>query len=184
MPAKATEQCHAMQRTELHGDVVVWGSDHIVQDASACCDACRAHTGRPGKPDCTVWVFCEHEQCKGQRGQCWLKHLADPFTDIDLVQGRSDRWTSGTLLPPPPGGQSGRGNVSVAEAHLALVTEHGRIRIRLRQRSPKAKDWVEKVLARHPECDGCTFYRAEAVPAHWGSLSWPDTYEGGRWGPP
>ena len=23
-----------------------------------------------------------------------------------------------------------------------------------------------------------------AYPAHWGSPEWPDTYEGGRWGPP
>ena len=34
------------------------------------------------------------------------------------------------------------------------------------------------------ECTGCTFYRAEPVPKHWGSLEWPDTYSGGRWGPP
>ena len=32
--------------------------------------------------------------------------------------------------------------------------------------------------------DGLRFYRAEPVPAHWGSLDWPDNYFGGRWGPP
>ena len=35
-----------------------------------------------------------------------------------------------------------------------------------------------------PACQGCSFYRAEAVPKHWGSPDWPDTYENGRWGPP
>ena len=28
------------------------------------------------------------------------------------------------------------------------------------------------------------FYRAEPVPSHWGSLEEPDSWSGGRWGPP
>ena len=43
---------------------------------------------------------------------------------------------------------------------------------------------MEGLLDKHAECTGCTFYRAEPVPKHWGSLEWPDTYSGGRWGPP
>ena len=48
----------------------------------------------------------------------------------------------------------------------------------------KAVAWVEGLLDEHTDCTGCTFYRAEAVPKHWGSLDWPDNYHGGRWGPP
>ena len=43
---------------------------------------------------------------------------------------------------------------------------------------------MEGLLDKHAECTGCTFYRAEPVPKHWGSMEWPDTYSGGRWGPP
>ena len=103
MPTPASDMCHAMARTELHGDVVKWGADHILADAAACCEACRVLSTRGGKQNCTVWVFCDQPACGAQRGQCWLKHLADPYTDIDLVMGRSDRWTAGALEPPPVG---------------------------------------------------------------------------------
>lgn len=43
---------------------------------------------------------------------------------------------------------------------------------------------LQALVDQHADCHGCTFYRAEAVPPHWGSPDWPDTYEGGRWGPP
>ena len=171
--------CHAMPRTELHGDVVRWGADFVVPSAAECCAACRT-TAR-----CTVWVYCEQPACGAARGQCWLKKLDDPFTDVDLVRGRSDRWTSGTMQPPPPAGQpTGPPAPTADDAHLALVTPFGRVRLRLRPRSARAVAWVLDVLDKHPECSGCTFYRAEKVPAHWGSPDWPDNYEGGRWGPP
>ena len=181
-----SDQCHTMPRTELHGDVVRWGSDFIVRSAAECCEACRtlARVVPPAK-NCTVWVYCDQPACAAQRGQCWLKHLLDPFTDIDLVQGRSDRWTAGTMQPPPPvGSTAGRPTVAAADAQLALVSTFGSIRIKLREKSPMAKRWVESILANQPQCDGCTFYRAETVPMHWGSPDWPDTFEGGRWGPP
>ena len=63
------------------GDMaVVWGSNFIVADAAACCDACNAHAlicGKPGSKDqkffdgaphpcgdnpehaCNMWVFCD-----------------------------------------------------------------------------------------------------------------------------
>ena len=177
--ASVSATCHAMPRTELHGDVVRWGADFVVPSAGECCAACRT-TSR-----CTVWVYCEHPACGAARGQCWLKKLDDPFTDVDLVRGRSDRWTSGTMQPPPAAGQpSGAPAPTADDAHLALVTPFGRVRLRLRPRSARATAWVLELLATHAECNGCTFYRAEKVPAHWGSPDWPDSYEGGRWGPP
>jgi hypothetical protein len=200
------QQCHIMPHTELHGDVVRWGSDHILPSEAACCNACQALNRT-----CTVWVFCgkpsshshcqtsslQHSppsvsvacsgypECGKQRGECWLKRLADPFTDLDLVRGQSDRWIAGTLLPPPPASRPGsRSAPKAEEAHLALVTPFGKIRLKLRRKSPLAFQWVSNLLAQHRECDGCTFYRAEPVPKHWGSPDWPDHYHGGRWGPP
>jgi len=43
---------------------------------------------------------------------------------------------------------------------------------------------VRGVLREAPSCAGCNFYRAEPVPPHWGSKEWPDSWNGGRWGPP
>ncbi|EOD05977.1 hypothetical protein EMIHUDRAFT_219713 [Emiliania huxleyi CCMP1516] len=167
-----------MERTELSGDVVRWGADHKVSSAAACCTACLA------EDRCSVWVYCAGPACGAQAGECWLKTLADPFSDVDLVRGRSDRWTSGTRLPPPPAGATPSRTVPASEAHLLLRLADGlgSVRLRLRDGSPKAKEWA--LVDQHADCHGCTFYRAEAVPPHWGSPDWPDTYEGGRWGPP
>lgn len=171
------EHCHRMPHTELHGDVVRWGKK--MPTAADCCEECQK------MERCTVWVYCDYASCGDKRGECWLKNLADPFTDVDLIQGRSDSWTSGTRQPPPPqAAQAGRASPLGAEAHLALVTELGSIRLRLRPKSPKAVAWIEGLLANHLDCAGCTFYRAEPVPKHWGSPDWPDNYHGGRWGPP
>eukprot|EP00756_Hemistasia_phaeocysticola_P063321 Hpha_TRINITY_DN6794_c0_g2::TRINITY_DN6794_c0_g2_i1::g.110889::m.110889 len=175
-PSTADAQCHAMPHTELHGDVVRWGRKE--PSAVQCCEECLQNRR------CNVWVYCDVAACGDKRGECWLKELADPFADIDLVRGRSDRWTSGTREPPPPQASRVRAAVAGSEAHLALVTEFGRIRLRLRDKSPKAAAWMDLLLQSHTECDGCTFYRAEPVPKHWGSLDWPDTFTGGRWGPP
>jgi hypothetical protein len=124
-------QCHAMPHTELPGGVVRWGERE--PSASKCCDECLKNSR------CTVWVYCDFAACGGKRGECWLKELSDPYTDIDLVRGRSDLWTAGTRDPPPPqAAQAGRAAVTASEAHLALVTEFGRIRLRLREKSPGA----------------------------------------------
>ena len=171
------ESCHSLQHTELHGNVVRWG--HKMSSAAACCEECLK------TEQCTVWVYCDYAACADQRGECWLKDLADPYNDIDLISGRSDRWTAGTKRPPPAqGAQGARAAPTADEAQLALVTDYGRVRLRLRPKSPKAVAWVEGLLDEHTDCTGCTFYRAEAVPKHWGSLDWPDNYHGGRWGPP
>ena len=137
--AGSEDQCHSMPRTELHGDVVRWGTDHIVESAAACCEACRAASAKPGRRNCTVWVYCDQSQCGEMRGQCWLKNLADPYVDIDLIKGRSDRWTSGTMEAPPA--QVAMAAAAPSDADLALVTAYGRIRIALRAKSPLAKAW-------------------------------------------
>ena len=143
-----------------------WGKK--MPTAADCCEECQ------NMERCTLWVYCDYASCGDKRGECWLKNLADPFTDVDLIQGRSDSWTSGTRQPPPPqAAQAGRASPLGAEAHLALVTELGSIRLRLRPKSPKAVAWIEGLLANHLDCAGCTFYRAEPVPKHWGSPDWP-----------
>lgn len=37
---------------------------------------------------------------------------------------------------------------------------------------------------KRPLREGLRFYRAEPRPAHWADERWPDTWNGGRWGPP
>jgi len=74
------------------------------------------------------------------------------------------------------------------------------VRLRLRKEAPSAARYVRSLLDEldtktdalnappveggTPVRDGLRFYRAEPVPAHWGSLDWPDSWAGGRWGPP
>ena len=56
----------------------------------------------------------------------------------------------------------------------------------LTAQTPDAARFVAEVLAA-PRCDeqhAHRFYRAEPVPAHWGDPAWPDSWDGGRWGPP
>ena len=47
-----------------------------------------------------------------------------------------------------------------------------------------AGDTVVMMDSQKPVLSGLRFYRAEPVPAHWGNKEWPDSWEGGRWGPP
>ena len=78
-----------MPNTELHGEVVRWGTDFLMPNASACCETCHAHRVSGSGRNCTVWVFCDGPACGPQHGQCWLKECADPYTDLDLVRDRS-----------------------------------------------------------------------------------------------
>ena len=107
------------QRTELAGDVVKWGDDHLVVDAGACCSACSA------LPSCSVWVFSHplNLTCDGVSAPsdasppcgaprpCWLKSqrgLLAPFATAPgvLASGPTVAWTSGVLpgrlAQPPP----------------------------------------------------------------------------------
>ena len=69
------KQCRGRAHTELEGGVVKWGSNNIVADAAACCEACRSSEAK----GCNVWVFCgDRDKCGDRFGQCWLKHTDDP----------------------------------------------------------------------------------------------------------
>ena len=152
-----------------------WGTDHLQLSALACCAACAA------TPNCNVYVFCSDAVlCGDAHRQCWLKDLADPWSDVDFLRGKAPRWTSGVLgerrASSPP--------VNLAEPELALVTEAGDIRVRLSNATPLAAVFIRSLLAVAPSCRGCNFYRAEPVPPDWGSPDLPDSWSGGRWGPP
>ena len=187
--------CHAMAQTELPGDVVRWGADHKPATAAGCCAACRTQVG------CNTWVFCaDARQCGARHRECWLKKRAQPYEDVDLLSGRSTLWVSG-VLGEPPAAATGDGGGGTA-CDFALLTLEGRVRLRLRPQAKSASAYVSAILAERaaaaaprpleaplvdparPVRDGLRFYRAEPVPAHWGSLEWPDTWAGGRWGPP
>lgn len=83
--------------TELDGAVVRWGSEHVVADATACCEACSDANG------CNVWVWCsDADGCGGDRkfGECWLKKRTDAAKAMSAALVRRDRsrWTSGALF--------------------------------------------------------------------------------------
>ena len=188
-----------MARTELPGDVVRWGADHKKSTAAACCKACQEHTA-----GCNSWVFCGNASACGPRlGECWLKKRAAPYEDLDLLRGMTSMWTSGVLgdEPAPPSAASLAAlSASDAPCDLALVTVEGLVRMRVRKQAASAARYVADLLAERrgtsapiqaptvdpsqPTRDGLRFYRAEPVPARWGSPEWPDNYLGGRWGPP
>ena len=189
-----------MAHTELPGDVVQWGADHKQPNAAACCAACQKHTG-----GCNSWVFCGNQSaCGGRHGECWLKKRADPYEDLDLLRGMTSMWTSGVLgkAPASPDGAAAIAASSAADApcDLALLTIEGLVRLRVRKQAAAAARYVADLLAEkrgtsalveapavdpsRPVRDGLRFYRAEPVPARWGSPDWPDNYFGGRWGPP
>ncbi len=124
--AECAAGCHALPHTELHGDVVKWGEQHLVESAAACCAACEEHAaanGAPGKKACNVWVWCSNaERCGKRHRQCWLKHAKQLWADEALVIGTSEAWTAGTMQPAPADHPSGAGRAvpSAAAADLAL----------------------------------------------------------------
>jgi hypothetical protein len=182
-----------MPRTELPGDVVQWGDGHKQLSAASCCAACRAKAG------CNSWVWCSHaHECGASHLDCWLKKRPQPWEDADLLTGRSTKWTSGILGAKPAAlGVSSR---MEGPCDFALLMADGLVRFRLRPEATSAFTYVKALVAEleaqpgetvptAPAVggivrDGLRFYRAEPVPPHWGSLDWPDTWAGGRWGPP
>lgn len=172
--------CTPLDNTELWGDVVVWGDSHKTDSALACCAALAAQSRA------NVYVYCSSpEDCGDAHKACWLKHLDDPWEDLPLVQGRSAMWTSGIKGGNAPPATLKAAPVEPPPVAFALVTPAGDIRIRLREEAcPRAAKFVLEVLRVAPSCSGCKFYRAEPVPRLWGSLDAPDSWNGGRWGPP
>ncbi|KAG8460581.1 hypothetical protein KFE25_011356 [Diacronema lutheri] len=177
----AAPRCRAQlfAETELGGDVVRWGADHLTDSAAECCAAC-AREAR-----CNVFVHCSSAVACGElHRQCWLKQLDDAWPEVDALRGKSSRWTSGVAgeRPPPAAPRSAADG---PPPEVALVTEAGEVRIRLfADAAPLAAAFIRAVAHAAPSCDGCRFYRAEPVPAGWGSRALPDTWSGGRWGPP
>jgi hypothetical protein len=175
--------CHVMPRTELPGDVVRWGADHLQATAAACCAACSALAG------CNTWVWCGNgSACGSKHQQCWLKRRGDPYEDNDILAGRSTMWTSGALgdQPASPAGAGGSGG---GGCDLALLTIEGIIRMRVRKQAPDAVRYVAAIVDEvrgqqkrygaeetspktprvdpsRPVRDGLRFYRAEPVRLH------------------
>ncbi len=192
-----------MPNTELPGDVARWGADHLQPSAGACCAACAALGDK-----CNEWVWCADADACGERHrQCWLKHRPRPLDDVDMLRGRSALWTSGILtLPPAPPSAAALAAARASSLHhdFGLLTADGLVRVRLRREAPNAAAYARAVLAAllaarpatsrtdptlqpnkvRPRRSGLRFYRAEPVPARWGDPRWPDTWDGGRWGPP
>ena len=86
--------CTGEAHLELAGDVVVWGADHKVANAAACCERCRSKDG------CNVWVFCgDAEGCGAKVGQCWLKRqtLYEGLPPGAMSRGDGTPWISGHL---------------------------------------------------------------------------------------
>lgn len=134
-----------------------------------------------------MWVFCHsQERCGEHFQECWLKTLPDPWEDVTALQGKSGKWTSGVMGSRPADGALVTGaRRSLAPPEIAVATEYGEFRIRLfSEGAPLAAAFVREVARAAPKCVGCKFYRAEPVPPQWGSLDAPDSWSGGRWGPP
>jgi cyclophilin family peptidyl-prolyl cis-trans isomerase len=143
---------------ELWGDVVVAGAGgeggNSAASAVACCASCAATRG------CNVWVWCSDAAACGN--QCWLKRVGDPATAAPHASGGGVPWTSGALpkdadvplasLPPPD-----------ESIHVvALVTQHGAIRLRLQPGWSASSVAFVRLLAAHPlETPACEFYRVE-----------------------
>lgn len=165
--------------TELGGDVVKWGADHLTDTPQECCAACAATDG------CNVFVHCSSVLACGELyRQCWLKQLDDAWPEAELMQGKSSRWTSGVMGSKPPRAAP-KSAADGPPAEVALVTEAGEVRVRLfAEAAPLAAAFIRAVAREAPSCAGCRFYRAEPVPAGWGSRELPDSWSGGRWGPP
>ena len=121
--AAAPPSCNVLPRTELHGGVVKWGADHLLEDAAACCAACQS-TKR-----CNVWVYCGSKaNCGTRHKQCWLKHADNVWADKTLLVGTNELWTAGTTQAAPADHPSGAGRrLPTAESAglLSLVADVG-----------------------------------------------------------
>ena len=159
-----------------------------------------------------MWVHCGNASaCGSQLGHCWLKFQSKPMTTPAVTAlgwswGKLVPWTAGVLADDDsdaaaaarPSGQrlssSGDRGTSAAleQAHVALLTNLGRISIRLAlAASPNATRWLLRRAAEATRlsatpmstkpmtsahgardgragCAGCRFYRAEPVPIGWG----------------
>ena len=177
------DECHAQEHVDLGGEALVPGPRNMQDSASACCDACTSHRAKAsaaGGKGCNVWVFCGNASACGRNHRhCWLKWQPEPMLR-PMVSGLGVAWS--TLVPWTAGVHGDAVAVKAArraaaeplpqpsEAHVALVTHLGPVRLRLRHGgSPKASAWLQRLAHGAARgCSGCRFYRAEPVPPGWG----------------
>ena len=178
--------CYAQPHADLGGEPLVPGPRNLLDSASACCEACRAHRTRTeAGRGCNVWVWCgDAGGCGASYRHCWLKRQPAPMVLPSVgALGGQVRWMSGVWADAAAveaaRAAASRPSPSVAAgAELALATPLGAVRLKLNAAgSPKAVSWL-RGLARAPHrCHGCRFYRAEPVPPHWGhNLSYGPPY--------
>ncbi|KAG1677656.1 hypothetical protein FOA52_010439 [Chlamydomonas sp. UWO 241] len=90
------DTCRMEHKAEYDGAVVQSGTDHKLNTAAECCEACRNH------PQCNVWVWCGRlSDCAPGRTfrECWLKQST--FRETMLSEGFPEEivgWTSGALF--------------------------------------------------------------------------------------
>lgn len=85
------ECCRGIERLELWGDAVKWGSNFKVNSSKECCMACKGMCGDDGSCSCDSWVFCGNREACGPRfGEVWF--LAVSLRTISLS-------ITGTLSP-------------------------------------------------------------------------------------
>ncbi|KAM0059834.1 putative cyclophilin-type peptidyl-prolyl cis-trans isomerase domain-containing protein [Helianthus debilis subsp. tardiflorus] len=150
--------CRGIDKLELWGSAVKWGSDFKFNSSVECCDACKAMcSGKGGPCLCDSWVFCgDPEACGSKFGECWLKKQSDPLAPDRQEAGDNTIWTSGLVY--------GKG-----EGIVKMKTQHGTLHIKLLPEcAPRSVMYILELLTmRH--CAGCQFYRAEGRGQSWDS---------------
>ncbi|KAF5188178.1 peptidyl-prolyl cis-trans isomerase [Thalictrum thalictroides] len=150
--------CRGIEKLELWGAAVKWGSEFKFNSSEECCRACKSMcTGKDGPCLCDSWVFCGNkEACGSKFGECWLKKQKDTLAPERQDSGGSVIWTSGVIF--------GKG-----EGIVGLGTEYGTLHIKLfPECAPYSVEYILDLLGmRH--CAGCHFYRAEGRGYSWDS---------------
>uniref|UniRef100_A0A2P2J5T9 Uncharacterized protein MANES_01G089800 n=1 Tax=Rhizophora mucronata TaxID=61149 RepID=A0A2P2J5T9_RHIMU len=152
------ECCRGIEKLELWGPAVKWGSEFKFNSSEECCEACKAMcTGNDGPCLCDSWVFCGNkEACGSKFGECWLKKQKDTLAPEQQEAGDSVIWTSGLIF--------GKG-----EGIVGLQTEYGTLHIKLfPDCAPHSVAYILELLPLH-HCAGCQFYRAESRGQSWDS---------------
>eukprot|EP00271_Cylindrocystis_brebissonii_P010209 TRINITY_DN26331_c0_g1_i1.p1 TRINITY_DN26331_c0_g1~~TRINITY_DN26331_c0_g1_i1.p1 ORF type:complete len:342 (-),score=25.04 TRINITY_DN26331_c0_g1_i1:781-1806(-) len=142
--------CRGLERMEVWGTAVNWGSTNKLETAEACCQQCKDRMEK-----CNSWVYCFDEAvCKDKFKECWLKRQADVLLPELHGSGASIGWMSGIIHP------EGKGLIQ-------FETPRGSIRIKLLPTwAPRTVNYIRELVAlRH--CTGCQFYRAEGLGKGW-----------------
>ncbi|GAA0153478.1 hypothetical protein LIER_37685 [Lithospermum erythrorhizon] len=149
-------RCRGVERLELWGKAVKWGSEFKVNSPQECCKACQDMCNN-GPCLCDTWVFCSNRSSCGDRfGECWLKKQDDTMVPERQEAGEVSMWTSGLVV--------GKG-----EGIIGLETEYGTLHITLFPTcSPHSFLHILELL-RLRHCAGCHIFRAESRGQSWDS---------------